>query len=170
MEPAIKVGSVIIVKNQKEYQVGNIVTVKAERNTKDTFTHRIAEIIEDKETNKISYRTKGDANEEPDGEPITSKRVVGKVVLSIPFIGYFVAFAQTRAGLIILVIIPAALIIYSELANIKNEILKLWTANTKKKKLKIKTNVKTINMKSGRPVKKYVKHQKKRLNKDENQK
>jgi len=50
---------------------------------------------------------------------------VGKVELSIPFVGYPIAFAKTLPGLIVLIIVPGTIIVYNELLNIKKEIIEL---------------------------------------------
>ncbi|NMB56837.1 signal peptidase I [Candidatus Beckwithbacteria bacterium] len=121
MEPTIKVGSLILVKPQTEYQKGDIVNYRTENNPDKTVTHRIIEVSKDIDLNKISFRTKGDANNTPDPELIDSSRVTGKVFLSLPYLGYPVAFVKTQTGLIVLIIIPATLIIYSEIMNIKKE-------------------------------------------------
>lgn len=125
MEPSIRVGSIVMVKGREEYQAGDMITVRMEKNAKETFTHRVVEVVENEELGRISYRTKGDANPEADRELVPKGRILGKVILIIPYLGYPVAIAQTQMGLTFLIIIPAALIVYSEAINIKNEIGKI---------------------------------------------
>lgn len=118
MEPAIKVGSIVIIKPTSVYKVNDIITVSDSANKKVTVTHRINEIkIVD---NKKVYITKGNANKTSDSEIRHEEDIVGKVYFSIPLLGYPVEFARTKAGLIFLIIIPAVIIIYSELIKIKN--------------------------------------------------
>ena len=131
MEPAIKTGSMVLVSPQEKYIVGDVITFKteAERNSrqpKETITHRITGII--MEEGMEEYITKGDANSSQDGGKVDKGLVVGKTVLTLPYLGYIGAYAKTQAGLIILVIIPATLIIYSEMVSIKNEIVKMLIA------------------------------------------
>jgi signal peptidase I len=133
MEPTLKTGSVVLVVPQSDYQVDDIITFKRDikANIKDpnsTATHRIIEVKDDE--GRATFTTKGDANQSPDGESVEVVRVLGKVTFSIPYIGKLVAFAKTQLGFLVLIIIPATLIVYSELMNIKKEILKLF----KKKK------------------------------------
>lgn len=124
MEPSIRTGSVIISTPSENYQTGDIITYRTdETNPKATVTHRLVDIIE--EEGQIMYVTKGDANDAADPNRILSSQLVGRVALSVPFLGYPVAFAQTQTGLIIMIIIPATLIIYSELVVIKDEIIKI---------------------------------------------
>jgi hypothetical protein len=101
------------------------------KNPKLTTTHRIYEVkIED---GKEQYITKGDANDAPDSVPTSKDLVLGKTIFSIPLLGYPVSFAKTREGLIILVVIPATIIVYSEAITIKNEAAKLLAERRKRK-------------------------------------
>lgn len=132
MEPVIHVGSVIVSKPQKEYLKGDIITFYlAGSNSKDTATHRIYDIKTNNE--KSVYITKGDTNNSPDADAIEQSSIIGKLVLSIPLIGYPVAYARTQTGLIVLIIIPSTLIIYSELLNIKKEIVRIIKVKNEKK-------------------------------------
>lgn len=143
MSPTIPTGSLVISRPAGEYKKGDIITFKAEKdrlakNPKYTTTHRINEVkmVKDEEV----YVTKGDANNAPDTGTISKDLVLGKAIFSIPLLGYPVSFAKTRNGLIILVIIPATIIIWSELINIKNEAKKL-IEDRRKRKLTLKEKV-----------------------------
>lgn len=132
MEPTIQTGSIVIIKPQNEYKKNDIITFKRNedvdikaRNT--TVTHRIIEI------NNNSFITKGDTNSTKDSEPISNNLVVGKLFLTIPLLGYPVSFAKTQTGLILLIIIPAVLIIYQEILNLRKEIETLLKQKSKKK-------------------------------------
>ena len=126
MSPTILTGNLVVVMPQQDYQVNDVVTIRGENDPKVSVTHRIVEISEDKDLKLTSYRTKGDANNAPDPELVRKERVIGKAMFQIPYLGYVIAFAQTQTGLILLIIIPATLIIYSELLNIKNEVQKMF--------------------------------------------
>lgn len=126
MEPTIPLGSLVVVKPQESYQENDIVTIKSEANPRDTFTHRIVKVEEDKDINKLQYQTKGDANEDPDPEPSTHNRVLGKVIFHLPLVGRLIAFAQTQTGFIVIVVIPATVIVMSELNSMKNEVVRMW--------------------------------------------
>ncbi len=136
MEPAVSAGSLVLSKPTEDYQIGDIVTFKAEEdrlvnNPKYTITHRIFEINETEIG--IEYVTKGDANDTRDSQAISKDLILGKTIFSIPFLGYPVSFAKTREGLIILIVIPATMIIYSEILNIKNEAKRLIQKRKKRK-------------------------------------
>lgn len=134
MEPAISKGSLILVRPVDKYQTGDIITFRGEGDSKETVTHRIINVVEDKDNNKFGYETKGDANEDPDPELIARRRVIGKVMVKFPWLGHPVAFAQTQEGLLILIIVPGIFIIYSEVMNIKTEVKKLIKKRKSNKK------------------------------------
>lgn len=121
MEPKISTGSLIFTKALADYNVGDIITKKT-KDPKTTITHRIVS-VEEKEGQKV-FETKGDANDAADMELVFQKEIVGRVFLSLPYLGYPVAYAKTAPGLIVLIVIPAAIIIYEELRKIKEEIKK----------------------------------------------
>lgn len=128
MEPALKTGSVVLSKPSNEYAEGDIITFKSQEDRNNpkpavTTTHRIVGVEE--KDDEFFYTTKGDANNGPDGNQITRDLILGKVVSSTPLIGYLIGFSRTPTGLITLVIIPATIIVYNELLNIKSEIKKL---------------------------------------------
>ncbi len=131
MEPTIKTGSIVTVKPLDNYVVGDIITVQDPKSAKNTFTHRIYEIKQD--NGLTFYLTKGDANNSPDSDARSKDSVLGKVVFTIPLLGYPVSYAKTREGLIFLIIIPATVIIYSELLAIKNETAKLLEKRRRRK-------------------------------------
>lgn len=124
MEPKIKLGSLVAVKPTGEYKVDDIITFRPEDNKNITVTHRIVG-VEYLEGNKTKYLTKGDANEDKDTEKLESSQIIGKVSLSIPYLGFAVNAIKTPAGSIVFVVIPATLFIANEIASIKNEVLNL---------------------------------------------
>jgi len=130
MEPTIKTGSLIFVKPEKDYAVGNIIT-RLTSDPKVTITHRI---FSKKEVNgKEIFDTKGDANNTPDGANFPQSNIIGKELLAIPLIGYPVGYAKTTPGLILLIIVPAVIIIYDEMNKIKEEIRMKMEERKKKK-------------------------------------
>ncbi len=128
MEPSIHLGSLVFTHPSAEYQVNDVITFKSPEdsqnsNPKYTTTHRIVQIINS--DSKLQYQTKGDANSTPDTSHVDQNLIIGKVIYSIPYLGYPISFARTQTGLILLIIVPSTIIIYGEILNIKNEILKL---------------------------------------------
>lgn len=119
MEPKIKTGSLVIDKIENNYRIGEVITYKKIENPSENITHRIVDI---EYQNFIQlFTTQGDANSSPDSEKVTQDRIIGKVVFQIPYFGYVVSFAKTLPGLLILIVIPAIIIIYDEIINIRKE-------------------------------------------------
>jgi signal peptidase len=122
MAPAIKMGSLVIVKPANDYKIGDVITFGPYSKTKAPTTHRIYDI---KVVNgQPVYITKGDANNAPDTREVTKRDILGKVLFSIPYLGYAVAFAKKPLGFALIVIVPAVIIIIDEIKNIYNEIKK----------------------------------------------
>ena len=120
MEPTIKMGSLVIVKPESDYKIGNVITFGPVTKTKAPTSHRIYDI---KVINgEPVYVTKGDANNAPDTTEIQKKDIIGKVLFSVPYIGYAVNFAKKPLGFGLIIIVPAALIIFDEVKNIFQEI------------------------------------------------
>ncbi len=123
MEPAIKLGSVIIINKvePKDIKVGDIVTYKPpdkrDQNQKATLvTHRVIKIDEKKAT--IRFKTKGDANKTADGGLVDGRQIIGKVALTLPYIGKIGLYAKTPLGFLLLIITPGLAIISMETINI----------------------------------------------------
>jgi signal peptidase len=122
MAPAIKMGSLVIVKPANDYKIGDVITFGPYSKTKAPTTHRIYDI---KVVNgQPVYITKGDANNAPDTREITKRDILGKVLFSIPYLGFAVAFAKKPLGFALIIIVPAVIIIVDEIKNIYKEIKK----------------------------------------------
>ncbi len=122
MMPAIKMGSIVMVKPVGEYKIGDVISFGEVTKTKASTTHRIYDI-------KVAggepyYITKGDANENPDQGEIPKREIIGKVLFSVPFVGYAVDFAKKPIGFALIIIIPAAIIIFDEIKKIFQEFAK----------------------------------------------
>lgn len=120
MEPAIKTGSVVVVIRQSAYSTGNVITFGISTRQTPPTTHRIIDV--ERIGNIFYYSTKGDANNTPDSKKTPHGAVIGKVLFSIPFIGYGVAAAQKPLGFILLVVVPALALIIIEIQKIVVEV------------------------------------------------
>jgi len=118
MEPAIPVGSVVVIKpaDPETLKIGDIICFKLSQPT--SITHRIINI-----TNE-GFTTKGDANEDPDTWTVKKENVIGKAILTVPFIGYLGYFVRTPIGFILLILLPASVIIIMEIRSIVKELRK----------------------------------------------
>jgi len=112
MEPAIPVGSIVLIKpvDIENLKSGDVICYRAS----DTMlvTHRIIEVKES------GFVTQGDANEEADIKTVNNREVVGSVVLTVPFIGYLGSFVRTPIGFLLLLVLPACVVIMIELRSI----------------------------------------------------
>jgi len=114
-EPVINPGDIIIVQeaNPETVEAGEVITYRTGEDT--PITHRVVEVQEEGGT--VQFRTKGDANEDPDGQLIGPDQVVGELMITIPLIGHVVNFANTTAGFVVLVLLPVGLLVVSEAWN-----------------------------------------------------
>jgi signal peptidase len=121
MEPAIPVGSIVVIKpvNPETLKTGDIICFKLSEPT--SITHRIINITDQ------GFITQGDANNAPDLWTVKKENVIGKVILTIPYIGYIGYFVRTPMGFILLIVLPASLIIIVEIRNIIKELKKTKT-------------------------------------------
>lgn len=85
MEPTIKVGSLLYVReeNVEEIKEEDIIAFYSSVEEGSIITHRVVK------NNIVSgaFRTKGDANDTEDPTPVPYENFIGKVVLTIPYIG-----------------------------------------------------------------------------------
>ena len=137
MQPAIKVGSIVIVQKSDIYNPNDVITFKNSTNDKNPTTHRIHfKEYPEGVSGPAEYLTAGDANEEFDRNKVKDEQIVGKVVLTLPYAGYIADFAKKPYGFILLVIVPATIIVYEELKFLKREFGKgfgkFWTKFRKK--------------------------------------
>lgn len=94
MEPNIPVGSIVYSKEREftDIEVGDVITFYSGDNI---VTHRVVEINNDEK----SFVTKGDANNVNDGQAVSYENIIGKVALSIPFLGYITMNIKTPLGI-----------------------------------------------------------------------
>jgi len=117
MQPTLGVGEVIGIEKVefKDVKVSDVISFKVEG--MDTpVCHRVIEIVETEEG--IGFRTKGDANEEPDPWVITPKNLIGRMTFHVPYVGYLAKFVKSKIGFGILIGLPALLIVILEIKNL----------------------------------------------------
>ena len=119
MYPTIEAGDIVLdYKNDNDiYKVGDIITFVSDRsNGQITITHRVTKLTI--ENGKYYYTTKGDNNSTDDTRPVSSDNVIGKVVLTIPKVGYIQQFILSKFGWIAVIVIPCVGIIIYDLLKI----------------------------------------------------
>lgn len=83
MSPLIDPGDVVIAERvQHPIDPGTVVVFHNPNKPGSLVTHRVLEVLPDG-----TYRTKGDANPQPDVSPVTPDRIIGRGVLLVPVIG-----------------------------------------------------------------------------------
>ena len=132
MEPAIKVGSVVVIKPVDVYEIGDVITFGKDTKADIPTTHRIESVRV--ESGKYVFVTRGDANEDRDAKEVVERDIVGKVFLDIPYLGFILDMARKPIGFVVLIGIPALIIISDEFTKIYKEVKKL----RKKKEVEIK--------------------------------
>lgn len=113
MLPLINNGSLSVVKTQpmNSYEVGDVITFY-QADLQKEVTHRIYRL------GGNMYITKGDYNEAIDAQPVNPRLVIGKVIMVIPFFGYWVTFIKSQIGVGLIIVLSATIIVLTELSNI----------------------------------------------------
>lgn len=114
MEPLLHTGSMVFVNPVAAETVleNDIITFISPDDRDKLITHRVVSINRDEQ---MSFVTRGDANDVNDSMSVPAADIIGKVSFDIPYIGYLMSFARTKAGLLFLIIIPALFIIILEM-------------------------------------------------------
>lgn len=129
MEPTIKTGSIVVVKPQERYEVGDIITFGEDGEDEIPTTHRI--ISDEVRSGAVFFTTKGDANEAQDASAVPLSEVLGEVVLSVPYLGYVLDLARKPLGFLLLIGIPAGIVIVDEVGKIVKEVRALRSGRRK---------------------------------------
>lgn len=109
MEPEYPTGSAIYVKevDPKELEVGDVITYYLKSGQEST--HRIVEVVEEK--GSLGFITKGDANDQADGNPVAAGDIIGTPVFTVPYLGYALLYMQTTQGTYVTIAVVAALLL-----------------------------------------------------------
>jgi signal peptidase len=107
MAPTINMGDMVVVGPLdnplgKGVEAGSVVTY--ERGG-ELITHRVLSV------DGQALLTKGDAVEDPDPWTVTMSDVRGVYLFRIPYAGYLSNFVRTRAGWLLAIVIPAAIVV-----------------------------------------------------------
>ena len=112
MEPRLPVGSLAfsLPVIPEEIKVGDIIAFEFSSDT--TVSHRVVEVLRHPE---LAFRTKGDANNEVDPIVTPAEDVRGRVIFSVPYVGYGLGYVlnyvKNWLGLVFLVCLPAIALI-----------------------------------------------------------
>ncbi|MFH1890029.1 MAG: signal peptidase I [Candidatus Kuenenbacteria bacterium] len=122
MRPAIKTGGLVVIGRAEEYKAGDIITFSQKGADKISVTHRVVDIRNG--AGEMGYITKGDANDEPDKREVMQEEIAGKVLFSLPYLGYLISFVKKPLGFLLIIVMPAIAIIADEIKKIFRELKK----------------------------------------------
>jgi len=123
MAPVMLVGSVAWMEpvDPVDIQVGDIIAFNPPSQPEVTVSHRVIEVMD---SDNLSFRTKGDANEEPDFDIIPADNVLAKVAFSMPNIGrvllYIGQYTKSRLGFGLFIALPTILLIGSAMRDMNS--------------------------------------------------
>lgn len=102
MSGSIEVNDIVIIHEKSVYETDDIISFESDG---ALVTHRI--IAQE----QGEFITKGDANDTADPDSVSPEQIVGKVVLVIPKLGAVIYFFKTPAGMAVLFLAAALLVI-----------------------------------------------------------
>jgi signal peptidase len=116
MEPTMSPGDVIVVEDVDPANVeeGDVLTFRRDEGARPT-THRVVAVNDGGD--QRTFRTEGDANEDPDRELVTPDEIEGRVMtvaghpVVFPYVGYVITVAGTQAGFLLLFGVPVVLLV-----------------------------------------------------------
>ena len=122
MQPTLHAGDIIITQETpiQTLHINDIITYRSPENTKNLVTHRIVNIINDNHV--LTFQTKGDANKDPDHYVVASDRIVGRMILIIPYAGYIAQISHSFIGYILLILTPGTIVICTEVIRIAKNV------------------------------------------------
>ncbi len=118
MTPALRTGDVSVVRSiaPLDARPGDIVTFRDPDNAERLITHRVRAMH--LQGDAVVFRTRGDANNVSEHWRVPASGEVGRVIYSIPKLGWVLAYARTK-GLFVLMLGGAlALLLVLELTSI----------------------------------------------------
>ena len=116
MQPTLKIGDVVIIKNDIDkinFKIGDIISY---RKGKAVITHRIVAFENDK------YITKGEYNSFNDEEKVKFEEIEGKVIFKIPFLGKIFFFLSNKVVILLITILLYLMYIYIIKTQIKKKV------------------------------------------------
>ncbi|MGY1663365.1 signal peptidase I [Geodermatophilus sp. SYSU D00705] len=114
MTPGLPVGAMVFttpVEDPATLQVGDVITFQREPDSPELVTHRI--IAVDTSSGTPVFTTQGDANEDPDIDPVPASAVRGEYAFSVANLGRTAAILQSPKGAGMLILLVCAVIAVS---------------------------------------------------------
>ena len=130
MEPNYPVGSIVYVQkvDPADLKERDVITYTI---GKTVVTHRIIEVVKSEtDPTDIRFRTKGDNNDDADGEPVLASNVIGKVAFSLPLLGYVAFVIQTPPWSYMVILICVMILLLAFLPDVLEKLLAEGQAQT----------------------------------------
>ena len=123
MEPAMRAGALAVMLpiDAADVKVGDIIAFDPpwDSGSDVTVSHRVIGVLDN---GQLRFDTKGDALEGSDPYYVPAESVQGKVLFSIPYLGYAansaLGYVRTWLGLVTLVCIPLVILIVSAIRDV----------------------------------------------------
>jgi len=121
MEPVMRAGALAVMLpiDAEDVKVGDIIAFEPPWDPDVTVSHRVIGVHHD---GQILFDTKGDATEDSDPYYVPAQSVHGKVVFSIPYLGYatssVIGYVRTWLGFVTLVCIPMVILVGSAVRDV----------------------------------------------------
>lgn len=122
MEPTVKIGTLTFVKIApiNTLQKGDIIAFIDPTDRSRIILHRIYSITY--ASTARTFQTKGDNNKAADAWRVTSAMVKGKLIFTIPYLGYLSELLKTPLGFGIMIGVPALFFMYLSFVKIREGI------------------------------------------------
>lgn len=114
MRPVMPPGTLVVVRpvDPADIDVGSVITFMPREHDPAVVTHRVVGVGFDA-TGQPAFRTKGDANDAPDGAMVRTYQIVGERWYFVPYLGYLTNLLTGRQREVVLGLAVAALLIYA---------------------------------------------------------
>src|SRR6266852_987524 len=111
MEPAIMTGDIAVVGPVKagQLKIGDVITFRTPANPEVVVTHRLV-MLETDPAGHLMFQTKGDANDIVDQVQVEQSALLGRVVYSLPRLGYMIDFSKRTEGKLLFIALPGLLL------------------------------------------------------------
>lgn len=121
MAPLLKTGDMVVTRPvaAETVKVGDIIIFHSVDKRANLISHRVVSI---ERNSPFSFRTKGDANENPDPFVVPAENLVGELAFHAPLLGYAILGLQTPLGLMASLVIPGIIILAVCLKSLRGEL------------------------------------------------
>lgn len=114
MEPSLPPGTMVVVRptNTSEIQPGMVLTYQLKSGEETLVTHRVTQKQFLADGTPV-FVTKGDANPQPDPNPVKEVQIKGTVWYAIPYVGWVTAMFTGQNRAIAISVVVGALFLYA---------------------------------------------------------